>query len=177
MFLRLFLLFVIVPAVELYLLIRVGSVIGVGPTLMFLLLTGVLGASLARREGLGVLQQLQTDLAQGRPPTGRLLEGLLVFIGGLLLLAPGILTDVMGLLMILGPTRRLIAPSVTRALTSQVQVHSFGGAPFDGFGAAPFEGPTADSHARQEPFGHDGPRRNASRPAENPFANPFDDLP
>lgn len=169
MLLRLFLLLAIVPAVELYLLLQVGSVLGAAPTLLLILLTGAFGASLARREGLGVLQQLQGDLARGLPPADRLVEGLLVLVGGLLLLTPGILSDAAGLLLLIGPVRRALAPRLAVALASRVHFQAVGpGAghdpgPHGGFGAA-----------------HDPPPRRqrvADRRPEHPFANPFDDLP
>lgn len=175
MFLRLFLLIAIVPALELYLLMKLGGAIGAGPTLLLILLTGVVGASLARREGLSVLQQLQQDLARGLPPAHRLIEGLLVFAGGLLLLAPGIVTDFVGLLLVFGPTRRLLAPRVSEALAARVQVQAFGAGPSAG---DPFGGA-----ARREPFqGAFGPTGEPPRPPperrrEHPFADPFDDLP
>lgn len=167
MLLRLFLLFAIVPALELYLLIRVGSVLGAVPTLLLVLLSGLVGASLARREGFGVMQRLQHDLARGIPPAGRLVEGLLVFVGGLLLLAPGLLTDLFGLLLIFGPTRRLFVPYATEAIGARLQVHSFGGAP------------PVDTQARPSQPRPSQPRtpQPSARAADHPFANPFDDLP
>lgn len=94
---RLLAAFVIVPLIELVLLIRVGQWIGLLPTVLLVIATGVLGAALARREGMRTLLQIQADLRSGRFPVGRLLDGVLILFAGALLLTPGVLTDVIGL--------------------------------------------------------------------------------
>ena len=105
MFARLALLFVVVPLVELILLIQVGQVIGVLPTVAVVLATGIGGAALARREGLRTLSSIQTELAGGRVPGRALMDGAAILFGGALLLTPGILTDVFGLSLLLPVTR------------------------------------------------------------------------
>lgn len=167
MLLRLFLLIAILPALELYLLLQVGAALGATPTLLLILATGLLGATLARREGLGVLQQLQRDLARGLPPGDRLVEGLLVLVGGLLLLTPGILTDAIGMLLMIGPVRRALAPRIAVALASRVHLQAVGP------GVRPDAGGAFGS-ARDVPPHR--PRAAERRP-DHPFANPFDDLP
>ena len=122
MFGRLLLLFTVVPALELYLLIQVGGAIGVLETIWLIVLTGVVGASLARREGMGVLTNIQAATAQGRAPTGELAEGGLILVGGLMLLTPGILTDLWGLLCILPWSRRWMAPRLAKWLGSRVEM-------------------------------------------------------
>ena len=97
MFLRLFLLFTAIPLLELMILIDLGSWIGLAPTLGLVLLTGAAGAWIARLQGLSVLGRIQRELAEGRLPAAELVEGVLVLAGGLLLLTPGLLTDLMGL--------------------------------------------------------------------------------
>lgn len=103
---KLLLLFTIVPLVELYLLVWVGRVIGFWATIGLVLLTGAVGAALARAEGLRVIHSWQQSLRQGRTPEEGVLGGVLVFAGGILLITPGILTDAVGLLLLLQPTRR-----------------------------------------------------------------------
>ena len=119
---RLILLMTVVPAIELYLLIQIGKAIGGWETVGLVIITGILGASLFRREGLSVLRKIQEDTLNGIPPTAALTEGLLVLVGGILLITPGVVTDVIGLLSIFPLTRKLIAPALTKGLSDRVQV-------------------------------------------------------
>jgi len=105
----LFLLFTVVPVVELWLLIRIGSALGAFPTVALVIITGLVGAALARREGLRVMRQWQQTLAQGQLPQEGLTGAALVALGGVLLVAPGVITDAVGLLLLVPPTRRWIA--------------------------------------------------------------------
>jgi UPF0716 protein FxsA len=111
---KLLLLFTVVPAFELWLLIQLGQWIGAFETALLIVCTGGLGAFLAKREGLGVLRALQAELTQGIPPGERLVEGLLVLVGGVLLITPGVLTDLTGFLLIMPWSRRWLAPRVQR---------------------------------------------------------------
>jgi UPF0716 protein FxsA len=108
MFLRLLLLFTIVPLVELFLLVKLGTVVGVGPTVALVIFTGVLGAWLARQQGLGVLRRLSEDLAVGRLPAEALIDGLLILIAGAVLLTPGLLTDALGFLLLVPQSRAVV---------------------------------------------------------------------
>ncbi|MCB0420221.1 MAG: FxsA family protein [Bdellovibrionales bacterium] len=105
MFLYLVILFTVVPAVELYLLITVGQQIGVLETIWIILLTGVIGAALAKSQGRSLLIDIQRELHQGQIPANKLIQGMLVFAGGLLLLTPGFITDALGLSMVIPITR------------------------------------------------------------------------
>jgi UPF0716 protein FxsA len=105
---RLALLFVLVPLVELLLLVRLGGWIGFLPTALLVVATGILGAFLIRREGLRTLLAVQLDLARGKLPTQVLLDGILVLVAGALLLTPGVLTDLAGLLLLLPPSRAVM---------------------------------------------------------------------
>jgi len=111
---RLFLLFTLVPVIELYLLISLGSVIGTLPTVGLVLATGFAGAWLARREGARVLREWQGAVNRGELPREGLTSSLLVLVGGVLLITPGVLTDVAGFLLLIPPTRRAIAAAITR---------------------------------------------------------------
>jgi UPF0716 protein FxsA len=113
---KLFLLFTIVPAVELYLLIQIGDRIGAIATLAMLFGTGILGAALARAEGLRVVRTWQSSLAAGTVPPDGVVSGALVLLGGVLLITPGVLTDVAGLLLLVPAVRRPVAHYVTRRL-------------------------------------------------------------
>ena len=99
---RLLLLFVLVPALELVLLIELGQRIGTLPTLGLIVLTGVVGASLARSQGLRVLQELQRETEAGRLPAEPLVDGALILVAGALLVTPGVLTDAFGFFTFLG---------------------------------------------------------------------------
>jgi UPF0716 protein FxsA len=123
-FFRLFVLFVMLPLVELALLIRIGQWLGVLPTVAVVVVTGALGAFLARREGFRVLRQIQADLAAGRAPMGRLVDGLLVLVGGVVLLTPGILTDIGGILLLLPGGRGWVKRRLERRLRRMAETGS-----------------------------------------------------
>jgi len=118
---RLFLLFTVVPLVELYLLIAIGRALGPGPTIGLVLLTGALGAWFARLEGARVIRRWQEALARQQLPKDGLVDGVLIFVGGLMLITPGILTDIAGLSMVLPPTRRVLAGVLRRWFQRQVE--------------------------------------------------------
>ena len=118
---RLALLFVVVPVLELVLLIQIGQLVGLLPTLALVILTGVAGAALARAEGLRVYFSFQSELASGRLPGQALLDGISVLIGGAFLLTPGVLTDIAGFSLILPPTRRWIQRRVRARLARSIQ--------------------------------------------------------
>lgn len=117
----LILLFTVVPAVELALLLAIGRSIGLWPTLAIILATGILGGLLAKSQGLRVVRRIQEDLAAGRPPAYGLLDGLLILVGGLLLLAPGIITDLLGLVLLVPVTRDLLKHRIRAALENALR--------------------------------------------------------
>jgi UPF0716 protein FxsA len=117
---RLLLLFTVVPLVELYLLLYVGRFLGVGPTVALVFLTGIVGAGLAKAEGFRVLRRWQSALAAGRMPEEGVLDGLLVLVGGVLLVTPGVLTDALGLALLVPVSRKLIARVVRRVVERRV---------------------------------------------------------
>lgn len=121
MIFRLFLLFTLVPLIELYVLIRLGGLIGVVPTLGLVVATGAAGAWLARREGFRSWQAVQAELAAGRLPATEMLHALLVLIAGVLLVTPGVFTDAAGLLMLLRPVRAAMIRRTQRRLAAIVQ--------------------------------------------------------
>lgn len=96
MFIRLLVLFTVIPLVELYVLLKVGALIGPAPTIALIFFTGVAGAYLARTQGFDLLRRIQAEMAEGRLPTGELLDGAMILIGGVLLLTPGFCTDLFG---------------------------------------------------------------------------------
>jgi len=102
---RLVLLFTIVPLVELFILIKIGGHIGGFNTILLVIMTAVLGALLARLQGLRTLQQIQLSLSQGQIPAEELIDGVLILAGGILLLTPGVLTDLFALVLLFPYTR------------------------------------------------------------------------
>ncbi len=105
MFGKLFLLFALVPVAEIYVLVTVGGAIGVFPTIALVIFTALAGAHLARLQGLSIMMRIRENLDQGFMPAEELLDGLLVFLAGMVLLTPGFLTDILGLLILLPATR------------------------------------------------------------------------
>ncbi len=101
MLIRLILLFTVLPLMELYLLIKVGGYLGASPTIMIVLITGVIGGLLARSQGLSVQRQIRVDLQDGIIPTDSLIDGFFVLIAGALLITPGMLTDVSGFILMI----------------------------------------------------------------------------
>ena len=120
MFLRLLLLFTIVPLIELYLLIKIGGIIGVVPTIAIVIGTGVLGAWLARWQGLAVLRRISDEVAAGRLPTDALIDGLLILVAAAVLLTPGLLTDSLGFVLLVPPSRALVRKVVAAAIARRV---------------------------------------------------------
>jgi UPF0716 protein FxsA len=105
MLLKLFLAFTLIPLVELYLLIKIGTVVGALNTLALVVLTGFAGAYLARMQGMQTMLRVRSQIQQGIMPAEDLIDAVIIFVAGILLLTPGLLTDIAGLLL-LYPTSR-----------------------------------------------------------------------
>lgn len=108
MFFRLFLLFTIVPLVELYLLIKLGTIMGALPTVGVVIATAIVGAYLVRLQGLFVLLRMREQVNQGKFPGEALIDGFLLLVAGALLVTPGLLTDSLGFLILVPATRHHI---------------------------------------------------------------------
>ena len=121
MIFRLLALFVIVPLVDLAILVRLGQALGFWPTIALVVATGTTGAFLARSQGLRVLRGIRTEMSVGQMPSTRLLDGLLVLIGGTLLLTPGLLTDLAGFVLLLPPTRSRLKEILRRRVERMVR--------------------------------------------------------
>jgi len=105
MFGRLVLLFTVIPALEIYLLVHVGGIIGGMNTLLLVIATGVVGAYYTRLQGFSVVRRLQENLHAGRPPANELVDGAMLLLGGALLITPGLVTDAFGLSLVFPPSR------------------------------------------------------------------------
>lgn len=106
MFIKLIIVFTLVPIAELYVLIEAGRQIGVGATIGMIFLTGIAGAYLARSQGFNLINRIQTDLNQGRIPAEEMMDGAMILAGGLLLLTPGFCTDLFGFCLLTPVTRQ-----------------------------------------------------------------------
>jgi UPF0716 protein FxsA len=166
--------FIVVPIAELYVIIKVGEAIGLLPTILLLLADAVLGSMLLRHQGRAAWIRFNRALAEGRLPHKEVFDGVLVIMGGALLLTPGFLTDILGLILLIPPTRALIramsARFVRRRLALGGAVWSFGSGgrpprtrPAPGGPSAPPRQPGPD-----DPFSWEEPpvppRRTGPRP-------------
>lgn len=122
MFVRLALLFVTVPLLELVLLVQVGRWVGLLPTVALVVVTGILGAALARHEGLKTLARFRAALDAGRLPHREIVEGLLILIAGAVLLTPGLLTDAAGFLLLVPAVRTAVGRRMLESLKARVVV-------------------------------------------------------
>ena len=118
---RLFLFFTIVPLIELLVLIPMGQQIGLWPTIAIVVVTAALGAVLGKRQGLQAWNRIRTDLATGRMPGDSLLDGLAVLLACTLLITPGVLTDITGLLLLTPFARRPLKAWAKSQLTNILQ--------------------------------------------------------
>ena len=112
---------------EIAILVWIASRTSVLFTLGLVLLTSLLGGILARWQGTVVFRKAQAELAFGKMPAEHVLDGLLVFLAGVLLIAPGVLTDITGVSLLIPPVRRLIGRRLTARLKRQTSLHMFGG--------------------------------------------------
>ena len=116
----LILLFTVVPVVELALLIKIGQHIGVGYTLTIVILTGVVGAYLARSQGFRTLRRIQEDINEGLMPADKIFDGVMILCGGILLLTPGFITDLAGFMALVPLTRYLIKRWLIRKIKDMI---------------------------------------------------------
>ncbi len=117
---RLFLLFTITPLVELYLLIRLGTYLGVLDAIAIVITTGIVGGLLARNQGLAVLNQIRVELNEGRIPAESLFDGVLILVAGILLITPGLLTDGLGLFLLVPWTRQALKLRIMQRVEERV---------------------------------------------------------
>ena len=138
----LILLFIVVPIAELYVIIQVGELIGVLPTLGMLLLDAVIGSLLLKHQGRTAWRRFNEALAQRRFPGKEVADGVLIIIGGTLLVSPGFLSDLVGVFLLLPPTRAISRRLLRRFTVGRFTVVGFPGGrgPFGGSGAGGFGG-------------------------------------
>jgi UPF0716 protein FxsA len=139
-------LFIVVPIVELYVIIQIGSLIGVWPTIALLLADALLGSLLLRHQGRGAWRRFNQAIAERRFPGREVADGLLIAIGGTLLLTPGFVTDILGAIFLIPPTRAIV-----RHLLRGYMVRRFviAGGPAPGGWTSPTRGYDYDSTAEE----------------------------
>jgi len=138
--LLLIVLFIVVPIAELYVIVQVGQAIGIWPTLALLLADALLGSFLLKHQGRGAWRRFNEALAQGRFPGREVVDGLLIVVGGTLLLAPGFLTDIVGLILLIPPTRAIVRGILRRFTIGRFDVVTMPGGIFRGGAAGPDSG-------------------------------------
>lgn len=140
MFIALFLIFVVVPIIEISILIQVGEQLGLVPTVALVIFTAAIGASLVRSQGLQTLMSAQQKLQQGQAPGQEIVEGIMLAIAGVLLVTPGFVTDGLGLLLLTPVTRKPMA----NYLLSKLVRPTAAGNPFAGQGSGQQHGASDD---------------------------------
>lgn len=105
----LFLIFLLIPAIEIWFLIKVGGVVGAGWTIFLVVATAIIGAGLVRTQGLSAIGRIQKELASGGMPAAEMLQGIFLLIAGALLLTPGFFTDAIGFFLLFPPFRQYLA--------------------------------------------------------------------
>ncbi|MGM0885507.1 MAG: FxsA family protein [Bacillota bacterium] len=116
-----FLMFIIVmPVVEIIVLLLSGNLIGFWPTLFLIVATGLIGAYLAKRQGMETWKKAQEQIRYGMMPGNEIIDGICIFIGAALLLSPGLISDIMGLILVFPPTRNLLKPIVIRFIMNRM---------------------------------------------------------
>ncbi|MGO4888689.1 FxsA family protein [Anaerobacillus sp. MEB173] len=119
------LLLIIVPALEVGVLILSGNLIGVWPTVLLIILTGVLGAWLAKKEGLHAVRLAQVQAQNGQIPSGVILDGICILVGGVVLLTPGFITDAIGFILLVPYTRSIIKKWLQKMIERMIQNGQF----------------------------------------------------
>ena len=113
--------FILVPVIEIMVLIKVGSSIGLGATILFVIFTAVLGAYLVRQQGFATIHAVQNELNQGRVPAKQMAEGVALLFAGAVLLTPGFVTDAIGFALLTPPIRRAVINWVVKQGTFSAQ--------------------------------------------------------
>ncbi|MGV3486152.1 MAG: FxsA family protein [Planctomycetaceae bacterium] len=157
---RLLILFLVVPLVELYLLLRFADATGIAATIALVVLTGICGTMLASRQSVAAYRNFQMAISQGRVPGAEVVDGILIAVAAAMLLAPGLLTDLSGILLLIPWTRTRLRQWMIRRYASRFKVVTFS----PGFGAGGFgdDGDTIDGSFRRS-GGDDAARPSVPR--------------
>lgn len=148
MFLLLAFLFLVVPIIELYVIVQVADSVGVWETIGLLIAVSIIGAWLVRREGMSVMRKVQLQLQQGQLPTKQLVDGALILFAGALMLTPGFVTDALGVLLLVPPTRIATRSVLIRRFRQRATITT-------NVGSFPFGAPYVDVDGSEFQPGHD----------------------
>ncbi len=157
----------LIAIIEIFLIIKIGGIIGFWATVGIVLLTGITGVTLLRHQGFQLLNQVQQRMQNNQMPATELLEGVALLMGGLMLVTPGFLTDIVGFCLLLPPSRKLLIALVSRQLKRTIQVHST-----QGF----YSQSTTFNHAGPSSAGPDKPGYQAGRGGNDVFEGEFERL-
>jgi len=124
-FTKLLIIFVIVPVTELYILIEVGKKIGSLTTIGIIILTGIIGACLVKSQGFMILRKIQNDLNEGIMPGDSLIQGTIILAGGILLLTPGFVTDIVGFIFLIPVSRNIVKKYLLKWLKGKIKEGNF----------------------------------------------------
>ena len=150
----LFILFAVLPILEIALLVNVGSIIGGWNTIGIVILTAFIGSYFVKREGISTLQTAQAKMQRNEMPGKELVEGLMLVVAGVLLVTPGFITDILGFMFVLPGTRHLLAAQVSKHMKMRVVI--------PGGGPGGVNGGGFNAHGQQSPFGGNGSPFNTS---------------
>jgi UPF0716 protein FxsA len=114
-------LFIGLPALELVVLIKLHGVIGMGPTILLILLTGIVGAALVRRQGMAILFRIRSEMSMGNLPAPQMMDGIMVLLAGALLITPGLITDCAGFALLIPPLRAFIRSRLRKILEKKLR--------------------------------------------------------
>lgn len=152
MFLRLLAAFILVPIIELYLLLQVATWTSAGTTFLLVLITGIIGSALARREGILAWRKFQQAVGDGRMPSQEIQDGMMIVFAGALLLTPGLLTDTVGFILLTPPGRTFVRKFVIGRYLNRMNLKftttSFGG--FQSESTSPNDDPMTVDAVRAE---------------------------
>ncbi|MCL5057548.1 MAG: FxsA family protein [Actinobacteria bacterium] len=123
--LRLLGLFILIPVIEILILVKIGSRVGFWPAIALIVIPGVLGAAMAHSQGLSAVSEIKSDLSAGRLPGNRIIDGILILMGGLLLITPGIITDILGFSVLVPGVRKYYRRVLTRGILARLAARSF----------------------------------------------------
>lgn len=157
--------FIVVPVVELWLILQIGSMIGVFPTIALLIIDSIIGSWLLRTQGRNVWGSFRRATDAGRIPTTEAVDGFLVVMGGTLLLLPGFLSDFVGLAMILPPSRKLLRGRIIGFVSRRAKISFMG----QGFTRS-----SRDTDTRVRDFAHSDQPRNPTSSTRGPREPDFD---
>ena len=159
----LFVIFIVVPIVELYVIIQVGGAIGTWPTIALLIADSILGAWLLRSQGRAAWARFNEALANRRPPAREVFDGAMIILGGAFLLTPGFITDILGLFLLLPPTRAIVRGFAGRIAKGNVYVR-----------VASWGTGAAGAAGRRRGSARDGQSAPGAAPPPNPARSPYD---